>query len=69
MPKSTGKYSGLIQSAKTAKQPAETEDPQVSLTIKVPKSLRQYWVAKAKLNGSTLTADITEFLTQKYGKP
>ena len=74
----SGKYGNLIKAAKQGKskdvEPVSEsknnpEDPVVSLTIKVPRSLRQHWSGQAKLNGSSITADIIEALTEKYGKP
>lgn len=41
----------------------------VTLAIKVPKNQRIHWVTEAKRHGSTLTADIIEGLTGKYGLP
>jgi hypothetical protein len=45
------------------------EDKEVSLTIKVPRSWRQHWVAECKREGKTLKEVVTEMLTEKYGKP
>ncbi len=42
---------------------------QVSLTIKVPQSYRNHWVASAKLDNSNLTREIVKFLEGKYGLP
>ena len=50
----------------------ETEiakEKEVSLTIKVPISWRQHWVAECKREGKTLKEVVTEVLTEKYGKP
>lgn len=78
MAEKSGKYGNLIKAAKQGKpknaEPAaesksNLDDPVVSLTIKVPRSLRQHWSGQAKLNGSSITADIIEALTEKYGKP
>ncbi|MEL6776517.1 MAG: hypothetical protein AAFO06_04610 [Cyanobacteria bacterium J06597_16] len=73
MTEKTGKYSGLIGKAKEIKQtepaPPPVEEKIVSLTIKVPLSHRNHWQAESKRSGSTITADITEFLKSKYGLP
>ncbi len=45
------------------------EEKEVSLTIKVPISWRQHWVAECKREGKTLKEVVTEMLTEKYGKP
>ena len=50
----------------------ETEivfEKEVSLTIKVPISWRQHWVAECKRSGKTLKEVVTEMLTEKYGLP
>lgn len=51
---------------------AETEiakEKEVSLTIKVPVSWRQHWVAECKREGKTLKEVVTTMLAEKYGKP
>ena len=45
------------------------EEKEVSLTIKVPISWRQHWVAECKREGKTLKKVVTEMLAEKYGKP
>jgi hypothetical protein len=45
------------------------EEKEVSLTIKVPKSWRQHWVAECKREGKTLKEVIVEMLSEKYSKP
>ena len=45
------------------------EEKEVSLTIKVPRSWRQHWVAECKREGKTLKEVVTEMLAEKYGKP
>ena len=45
------------------------EEKEVSLTIKVPKSWRQHWVAECKRSGKTLKEVVAEMLTEKYGLP
>ncbi len=47
----------------------QVEEKEVSLTIKVPISWRQHWVAECKREGKTLKEVVTEMLTEKYGKP
>lgn len=72
------KYGQLISAARKAEskktRKPETEEttnsePGVNLSIKVPKSRRQHWAAEAKRQGTTLTAAITEALTQRFGAP
>lgn len=45
------------------------DDPYVNLSIKVRLSWRSHWVAEAKRSRTSLTADIVEALTRKYGNP
>jgi hypothetical protein len=45
------------------------KEKEVSLTIKVPISWRQHWVAECKRSGKTLKEVVTEMLAEKYGKP
>lgn len=45
------------------------EEKEVSLTIKVPISWRQHWVAECKRSGKTLKEVVTEMLAEKYGFP
>ena len=40
----------------------------VNLSIKVPRKLRQKWVAESRLRGTTLTAIITEYLKSELGE-
>ena len=72
------KYGQLIKEAR--KQETEkTRKPEngkginstleVNLSIKVPKSRRQHWAAEAKRHGTTLTAAITEALSERFGEP
>jgi len=72
------KYGQLIREArkqenkKARKQDIEQEigiEPDVNLSIKVSKSRRQHWAAEAKRQGTTLTAVITEALSQRFGDP
>ena len=39
----------------------------VSLTIKVPRNLRQHWVVEARSRGTTLSAVIVELLKKELG--
>lgn len=41
----------------------------VNLCVKVPLTLRRYWMSKAKEQGITVTSVIVEALTQKFGEP
>lgn len=65
--KSKNQISGKPEQ-KTASQSTELEK-MVNLCVKVPQSLRQHWAAEAKRQGTTMTAVITEALSQKFGKP
>jgi predicted HicB family RNase H-like nuclease len=72
------KYGQLIKEARRSenqktRKPEEkrgaTSEPNVNLSIKVPKSRRRHWAAEAKRQGITLTAVITEALNQRFGDP
>jgi hypothetical protein len=72
------KYGALIKEArkqenqKTRKLASGKEretDVEVNLSIKVAASRRRHWAAEAKRQGTTLTASITEALSQKFGEP
>jgi hypothetical protein len=71
------KYGQLIKEArkqenKKASKPETNQarsGEEVNLSIKVLKSRRQHWAAEAKRQGTTLTAAITEALSQKFGEP
>ena len=39
----------------------------VSLTIKVPRNLRQHWVIEARSRGTTLSAVIVDYLKSELG--
>ena len=66
-----------INSSKTSKQQSNktslpdnqiTRDEElVNLSIKVPRKLRQKWVAESRLRGTTLTAIITDYLKSELG--
>ena len=72
------KYGQLIKEARKqenqkARKPevnqGNNSEQDVNLSIKVPKSRRQHWAAEAKRQGVTLTAAITEALSQRFGEP
>jgi hypothetical protein len=72
------KYKQLITAArktdsKNARKPengtGKTADPDVNLSIKVSAARRRHWAAEAKRNGTTLTATITEALSERFGEP
>lgn len=75
------KYSDLIKEARKAdNQPSgkpenqesgmpDEKEPEVNLSIRVPKALRRHWVAEAKRQDTTLTAVIIEALKEKFGEP
>jgi hypothetical protein len=61
-----------LQSTVNTENAGDTEivkEKEVSLTIKVPRSWRQHWVAECKREGKTLKEVVTEMLTEKYGLP
>lgn len=61
--------SGKPASQTTSKPESQLNEIEemVNLSIKVPKKLRQQWVAQAKLRGTSLTALITDFLSKELG--
>lgn len=70
------KYGQLIKEArkqdnqKTRKQENSLEaEPEVNLSIKVAAARRRHWAAEAKRQGVTLTAAITEALSERFGEP
>lgn len=72
------KYGQLIKEArKTENQKSgdvevkkeSMTDPEVNLSIKVATSRRRHWAAEAKRRGITLTAAITEALSERFGEP
>ena len=72
------KYGALIKEArkqdtkKAKKQEAgesSNSDEDVNLSIKVAKSRRQHWAAEAKRQGTTVTAAVTEALSERFGEP
>ncbi len=50
-----------------ARKPENQKEDLVNLSIKVPRKLRQKWVAESRLRGTTLTAIITDYLKQELG--
>jgi hypothetical protein len=72
------KYGALIKEArkqesqKTSKPETarkEEKEPDVNLSIKVAAARRRHWAAEAKRRGITLTAAITEALSERFGEP
>ncbi len=55
-----------VKAREPAVQKTETED-MVNLSIKVPRRLRQKWVAESRLRGTTLTAIISDYLKAELG--
>lgn len=45
------------------------DESSVSITIKVPRYLREYWQIETRKARTTMTAEIVEFLTSKFGTP
>jgi len=56
-----------IKTREPAVQKAVSED-MVNLSIKVPRRLRQKWVAESRLRGTTLTAIISDYLKAELGE-
>jgi hypothetical protein len=75
------KYGALIKEARkqesqktskpasSPKEPKEAKEPDVNLSIKVAAARRRHWASQAKLRGITLTAAITEALSERFGEP
>jgi hypothetical protein len=72
------KYGQLIKEArktenqkprKVGSEKEDGTDPEVNLSIKVATSRRRHWAAEAKRRGITLTAAITEALSERFGEP
>jgi hypothetical protein len=55
------------QTSKPENQQTVSED-MVNLSIKVPRRLRQKWVAESRLRGTTLTAIISDYLKIELGE-
>jgi hypothetical protein len=47
--------------------PKAVSEDLVNLSIKVPRRLRQKWVAESRLRGTTLTAIISDYLKTELG--
>ena len=62
--------SGKQQSEKASEPENQKYIPEdmVNLSIKVPRKLRQKWVAESRLRGTTLTAIITDYLKSELGE-
>ena len=72
------KYGQLIKEARKpeSKKTRKPEDgqgtqpePEVNLSIKVAAARRRHWAAESKRQGTTLTATITEALSERFGEP
>ena len=55
-------------SKKTNETENQVKEDMVNLSIKVPRKLRQKWVAESRLRGTTLTAIITDYLKTELGE-
>lgn len=66
--KEARKQSGQ-KSKKTVMEQGSDAEPEVNLSIKVAAARRRHWAAEAKRQGTTLTASITEALSEKFGEP
>ena len=60
---------GIKENIKTGNQQSQktTQEDMVNLSIKVPRRLRQKWVAESRLRGTTLTAIISDYLKTELG--
>ena len=56
-----------IKTREPENQKTVSED-MVNLSIKVPRRLRQKWVAESRLRGTTLTAIISDYLKAELGE-
>lgn len=72
------KYGQLIKEARKqenqkARKPVNGQgthpEPEVNLSIKVAVARRRHWAAESKRRGTTLTAAITEALSERFGEP
>jgi hypothetical protein len=50
-------------------QSGKVDDPLVSLTIKVPKSVRQHWQIETRKANTTVTTEVIEYLSKRFGTP
>jgi hypothetical protein len=41
-------------------------DREVSMTVKVPMSLRRHWVSSAKAEGTSISAEVIAFLNKRF---
>jgi hypothetical protein len=58
-----------VVSSLTPPTPPPPADDLVSVTIKVPKSMRQHWQVEAKRRGTNVTLLVTQLLSQTLGTP
>ena len=56
------------QKTSDAENQKAIKEDMVNLSIKVPRKLRQKWVAESRLRGTTLTAIITDYLKSELGE-
>ena len=61
----TGDRENIITS--NAENQKTVSEDMVNLSIKVPRRLRQKWVAESRLRGTTLTAIISDYLKTELG--
>ena len=62
----TGDRENIITS--NAENQKTVSEDMVNLSIKVPRRLRQKWVAESRLRGTTLTAIISDYLKAELGE-
>ena len=75
----SGKYGAIIKEARLPESQitrlpeptpkSEATVKEVNLSIKVPENRRRHWVSEAKRQGVTITAAISEALSQRFGEP
>ena len=56
------------QKAREPESQKVIQEDMVNLSIKVPRRLRQKWVAESRLRGTTLTAVISDYLKTELGE-
>jgi hypothetical protein len=70
------KFKGLIQEARKPARQKEVkkgnklkiEEKEVSLTIKIPVSVRRHWVSCAKAEGTSIKDEVVKALSERFPK-
>lgn len=66
---SAARKTGSKNTRKPENEPLSPTEPDVNLSIKVSVARRRHWAAEAKRRGTTLTAAITQALSERFGEP